>query len=57
MDAYAVFYRLIFIKRCLYSKMLNIINNKGMQMKAKQDHFIYQINKDFKRLIVVSTDK
>lgn len=37
--------------------MLNIINNKGMQMKAKQDHFIYQINKDFKRLIVVSTDK
>lgn len=41
----------------LYSKMLNIINNKGMQMNASKIIFIYQINKDFKRLIVVSTDK
>ena len=50
MDAYAVFCRLILIKMCLYSKLLNIINNKGMQMKSEAGSFSFirltQILKD-----------
>ena len=32
-------------RKCLYSKMLNITYNKERQ--AMQDHFIYEINKEW----------
>ena len=57
MDAYAVFYRLILIKMCLY-KLLSIINNKGMQMKSKAGSFSFirltKILKDWQWLALTS---